>query len=170
MSGRSEIEIRNVEPEEFITLGISSYAFGKSPAKRDLEQARKRIKYFEHSQGLAVFEDGQPQTSCAVHTMSENVRGKVFPMGGIGGVATFPQARRKGHVRKMMTRSFELMHEQGMPVSSLYPFRDSFYERLGYAEFARNRFATLKPEHLTALLRASLPGEVEQLGIADCFD
>ena len=170
MSDRSEIEIRIVEPEEFAALGVSHYAFSKSPSKPDPEWARKWLKYSTHSQGLAVFEDGKPQTSCAVHTMTENVRGKVFPMGGIGGVATFPQSRRKGHVRKMMARSFELMHEQGMAVSTLYPFRDSFYERLGYAEFAKNRFATLRPEHLAPLLRTSLPGEVEQLGVEECFD
>jgi predicted acetyltransferase len=170
MSDQSAVEIRIVDPEEFITLGVNHYAFGKSPSKPDPERAQARLKYFGNTTGLAVFEDGKPQTSCAVLEMTENVRGKVFPMAGIGGVASFPQARRKGHVRRMLAYSFELMRERGQPVSTLYPFRDSFYEQLGYAEFAKNRFTTLKPEHLAPLLRMSLPGTVEQLGIEDCFD
>lgn len=170
VSDHPAINIRIVDPEEFITLGVSRYAFGKSPSKPDLKKARERIKYLTHSQGLAVFEDGKPQSSCAVHTMSENVRGKVYPMGGVGGVATLPQGRRKGYVRNMMSYGFELMREQGMVISTLYPFRESFYERLGYAEFAKNRFATIIPEHLAPLLSIPLPGSVEQLAIEDCFD
>ncbi|MDQ3657665.1 MAG: GNAT family N-acetyltransferase, partial [Chloroflexota bacterium] len=170
MSERSNIEIRIVEPEEFITLGVGHYAFGKSPSKPDLEKARERLKYFASSTGLAVFDHGEPQASCAVHAMTENVRGKVFPMGGIGGVGSMPAGRRQGHVRNMMVRGFELMRDKGEPIATLYPFRDSFYERLGYAEFAKNRFVTLKPEHLAPLMRMSLPGTVEQLGIEECFD
>lgn len=170
MSDRSTVEIRVVEPEEFITLGVSDYAFGKTPSKPDLDKARERLKYFANSTGLAVVDGGKPQASCAVHAMSENVRGKVFPMAGIGGVGSMPAGRRQGHVRNMIVRSFELMHEKGEPVATLYPFRDSFYERLGYAEFAKNRFVTLKPEHLGPLARMSLPGSVEQLGIEECFD
>ncbi len=170
MSDPTAIEIRVVPPEEFITLGVGHYAFGKTPSKPDLDKARERLKYFGSSAGLAVFDGGKPQASCAVHAMTENVRGKILPMGGIGGVGSLPAGRRQGHVRAMIVRSFELMHEKGEPVATLYPFRDSFYERLGYAEFAKNRFATLKPEHLAPLLRMSLPGSVEQLGVEDCFD
>ncbi len=170
MSDRSAVEIRVVEPEEFITLGVGDYAFGKSPSKPDPEKARERLKYFGNTTPLAVFDGGKAQASCAMHTMTENVRGKIFPMGGIGGVGSMPAGRRQGHVRNMMVRGFELMREKGEPVATLYPFRDSFYERLGYAEFAKNRFVTLKPEHLGPLMRVSLPGSVEQLGIAQCFD
>lgn len=170
MSDRSAVEIRIVEPEEYVTLGISHYAFGKTPAKLDLDKARERLKYFANSTGLAVYDHGKAQASCSVHAMTENVRGRIFPMGGIGGVASLPAGRRQGHVRTMIVRSFELMREKDEPIATLYPFRDSFYERLGYAEMAKNRFTTLKPEHLAPLLRLSMPGSVEQLGIEECFD
>ncbi len=170
MSDQSNVEIRVVDPEEFVTFDVSHYAFGKTPSKRDPEKTRERLKYMEHTTCLAVFVDGKPQATAAVHDMRENIRGKVLPMNGIGGVASLPSGRRQGLVRQMLTRSFELMRESGTPVSTLYPFRDSFYERLGYAEFAKNRFTTLKPEHLAPLLRISLPGAVEQLPIEECFD
>jgi len=170
MSDRSTVEIRVVEPEEFITLGVGAYAFGKSPSKPDPEKARERLKYVGSSTGLAVFDGRTAQATCSVHAMTEHVRGTVLAMGGIGGVASMPAGRRQGHVRNMIVRAFELMREKEQPVATLYPFRDSFYERLGYAEMPKNRFTTLKPEHLAPLLRTSLPGTVEQLGIEDCFD
>lgn len=170
MSDQSTIEIRVVDPEEFITFNVNHYAFGKTPTPRDMDKARAGLPYMKRSTCLAVFVDGAPQATCRVHDMTENIRGKVMPMGGIGGVASLPQGRRQGLVRGMLTRSFELMRESGKPVSTLYPFRDSFYERLGYAEFAKNRFTSLKPEHLAPLMRMSLPGEVEQVEIKDGFN
>jgi len=163
-------DIRTISFKDYVTLGINRYAFGKSPEKPDLEKALAREKYAGQSIALAAYEDGEAQASCGVHVFTANIRGKLLTMGGIGGVASLPAGRRKGHVRNLLTHSFGLMREQGQPVSALYPFRDSFYERLGYAEFPKNRFTTLKPEQLAPLLRMSFPGIIEQRGIEDCFD
>ncbi len=170
MPASSPIEIRIVPPDEFSTLGIGAYAFGKSPQPPDPERRQARLTYVANTVGLASFEDSQPQTSCSVLAMTENVRGRILPMGGIGGVASFPQARRKGYVRDMLAFGFRMMHERGDAVSTLYPFRDSFYERLGYAEMHKNRFTTIKPEHLGPLLRMDLPGTITQQGMDAAFD
>ncbi|HYI26049.1 MAG TPA: GNAT family N-acetyltransferase [Thermomicrobiales bacterium] len=170
MPAPSAIDIRIVPPEEFATLGIGAYAFGKSPQKPDPERQQSRLKYAANTIGIAAFEDGEPQTSVVILKMTENVRGRILPMGGVGGVASFPQARRKGYVREMMTYGFGLMHERGDVVSTLYPFRGSFYERLGYAEMQTNRFTTIKPEHLGPLLKMDLPGTVTQEGMDTGFD
>jgi hypothetical protein len=168
--GSTRVDIRIVPPEEFATLGTGAYAFGPSPQKPEPERQQARLNYSANTLGLATFEDGEPQTSCTILKMTENLRGAVLPMGGIGGVASFPQARRKGYVREMLTRGFELMHERGDAVSTLYPFRDSFYERLGYAEMQKNRFTTIKPEDLGPLLKMDLPGTVTQQGMHTGFD
>jgi hypothetical protein len=170
LTEQAPVSIRIVDPEEFITLRVNTYAFGATPSKPDIEKRREGLKYATHTTGLGVFEGSEPLATCNLHQMTENIRGSVLGMGGLGGVASLPQGRRRGHVRNMLAYSFELMHERGMPVSTLYPFRDSFYERLGYAQFPQNRFATIKPENLAPLLRESLPGEVTQQEIATCFD
>lgn len=170
MSDSSAVEIRIVPAEELVQLRVNSYAFGASPSKHDPEAAAARVKYMTHSTGFAVFENGQAQATAAVLSMTENVRGKLLPMGGIGGVASLPQGRRQGYVRSMLRLTFEDMHERDIPISTLYPFRDSFYERLGYAQFQQNRFAVIKPQNLAPLLRESLPGEVEQVEIGTSFE
>lgn len=61
------------------------------------------------------------------------VSGKIFSMGGLAGVATLPEARRKGAVKQMISYYFDWMKDNDHPVSTLYPFKESFYEKVGYA-------------------------------------
>ena len=53
-------------------------------------------------------------------------------MGGIGGVATLPQYRRGGAIRRCFEAALPDMYAQGMVLSYLYPFSNAFYRRFGY--------------------------------------
>jgi len=55
-------------------------------------------------------------------------------------------------------------------VSTLYPFRPSFYGRLGFVGLPHRRVATFEPQGLAHLLGADLPGTVERLPMRDAFD
>ena len=63
-----------------------------------------------------------------------------------------------------------LTREAGMSMSALYPFRESFYERMGYVNFARPHVAKFAPAALSPLLKQDLGGTVEWLSIADGYD
>ncbi len=169
-STTSNIEIRVVPHDEFVTFDVGHYAFGATPAVRDIEESRKRLPYMADATMIAAFEGVKPQATATVHSMTQQVRGIVLPMGGIGGVASLPAGRRRGTVRKLLATSFEIMRDRGEHVSTLYPFRDSFYERLGYAGFPRPRYVKFKPEALGSLVRMPKPGEVEQLPMSEGFD
>ncbi len=167
------VEIREVTGEEIITeaRAVADYAFGASPSKPDLEEHRRRLQFRDlDSKTLVVFEDGQPMATITAHPMRQNVRGKVVPMSGIAAVATHPAARRRGHIRQLFDRIFADARERQQPVSCLYPFRESFYERLGYAAFPSPRYATLDPHQLTPLVRMAKPGRVEIVSIGDGWD
>jgi predicted acetyltransferase len=60
--------------------------------------------------------------------------------------------------------------EDGRVLSCLYPFKESFYERLGYVTFPLPRIAKFKPAALGPLLKQELGGEVELLLIGDGYD
>lgn len=166
------VDIREVGGEEFIETGraVAEYAFGKSPVEPDLEAARKSRPYHAHSRNLVAFVDDAVQASLTSHEMSQNVRGTIVPMGGIGAVASMPSGRRRGIVRQMFERVLAVHREMDMPVSTLYPFRDSFYERMGYVSLPSTRFLTVKPEALAPLVRHEKPGSCEQVTISDGFD
>jgi predicted acetyltransferase len=78
--------------------------------------------------------------------------------------------RRKGYVRQGFTRLFEALHDDGMPLSTLYPFRESFYDRLGYVTFPQPRMATIDSSALLPLMKWNLQGTFELLTIADGYD
>ena len=166
----SSIEIRTVDHDEFVEYDVNHYAFGATPSARDPDDARKRIPYLADATAIAAFEGGKPQATAVVHSMTQHVRGRILPMGGIGGVASLPAGRRKGTVRALMARGFEIMRDRGEHVSTLYPFRDSFYERLGYAGFPTPRYVKFAPEALGQLVRMPKPGEVEQVSMSEGFD
>jgi predicted acetyltransferase len=60
------------------------------------------------------------------------LRSQDFKMYGIGGVATKPEYRNRGIIRKIMIKIFQDMYENHIPTSVLFPFKHLFYERLGY--------------------------------------
>jgi len=171
-SSSSMIEIREVPYDEFTTTGraVADYAFGKSPREPNIDELQQREKYYTDARALVAFVDGEPQATSTSHDMTQNVRGKVVRMGGVAAVASMPAGRRRGIVRRIFEETFRMQHEMQMPVSALYPFRDSFYERMGYASFPKPRFLTIKPETLAPLVRLDKPGCCEQVSMRDGFD
>ena len=162
-------DIRQVTPAEHAESGIGQYAFGASPQPPDKDDDTW-LRYLEPLRLTMSYEDDVPVAKVAVQPMTLNVRGAVIPMGGVGGVSTMPAGRRKGHVRALMTAALAQMRDDGLPVSTLYPFRESFYERLGYAGWPLPRYATLQPSDLLPLLRVEKPGTFEHMRIADGYE
>lgn len=54
----------------------------------------------------------------------------------IGGVATAPQARGRGHARGLMRFALHHLREQGVGWAVLYPFDFEFYHRMGWGQGA----------------------------------
>jgi predicted acetyltransferase len=169
-STNTGIEIRVLDHAEFVELDVNHYAFGATPSARNPDDARKRIPYLADATTIAAFEGGKPQATAVVHSMTQHVRGRILPMGGIGGVASLPAGRRKGTVRKLIAAAYEGMKDRGENVSTLYPFRDSFYERLGYAGFPKPRYVKFAPGVLGPLVRMPKPGDIEQVPMYEGFD
>jgi predicted acetyltransferase len=85
-------------------------------------------------------------------------------------VATQPAARRQGYSRRVLVELLAALRGDGQVFSTLYPFRESFYERLGYVSFPLPRTARFSPLALKPLLAVDLGGEIEMGLIADGFE
>jgi predicted acetyltransferase len=157
------VEIRELSADERATVSvpIQVYAFRSSPADDQVTEALRRDqRYHEGDVTLVAEESGVAMASASAIPMRQNVRGNVYPMAGVAAVATLPLARRRGFARELLTALLARMRDEGYPLSALYPFRPSFYQRFGYAGLPRTRTVTFAPEGLTDFLRADLPGEV----------
>ena len=81
---------------------------------------------------LAAEIDGKIVAALQCFSFQQSVRGSLKPMGGIGGVWTYPEYRNQGCVKALMKSAFLEMRMQGICVSMLTPFKESFYSALGY--------------------------------------
>jgi predicted acetyltransferase len=80
------------------------------------------------------------------------IRGKSVPFSAVWGVATLPQHRRKGLIRKLMVESFKSMRERGMYLSILAPFFKTYYEMFGYA-MAESRVKHEFPRRILRIIK-----------------
>ncbi|WP_460523676.1 GNAT family N-acetyltransferase [Flindersiella endophytica] len=168
----TEFEIRRVSGEEILTLfPLQWYAFDSSPISPEgTEERRDALKYRQAWVRLAAFDGDQAQAIVVGIPMRQNVRGTVMPMLGVSGVASHPMARRKGHIRALLQQLHGEFRDEGYAVSTLYPFRPSFYEKFGYAGFPKARSVRLFPDGLDRVERLDVPGEFSFHQIGDVFD
>jgi predicted N-acetyltransferase YhbS len=167
------VKIRRISAEERLTLSLplQAYAFDQSPkAPAEVDKFREHLPYSEGSVSLVAEVDAQAVAVASATPMRQNVRGSVYGMAGVGGVATHPLGRRQGHIRALMTELLGQMRDAGHVVSALYPFRPSFYQRFGYLGLPQPRTVTFSPAELGGLLTADLPGDVTWERIKDGYD
>ncbi len=139
------MKIRQISTDEWPQLSgpIQAYAFRPSPVPVNTAQSpRDKQRYAEEHITLVAELDGAAVADLSAVRMRQNVRGAVYPMAGLAGLATLPQVRRRGFARALITQMLGLMRESGHVVSALYPFRPSFYERFGYVGLPQARTVT----------------------------
>ena len=165
----SKIKIKTAVTEEELDIvqDMTTYAFSPSPvAERDTS----RRQYTNISKKYILMDDDKPMCTLDAIPMTQNVRGKIFEMQGIAGVATYPEARRKGYVSKIMLHSLKEAISNKQAFSTLYPFRESFYARFGYINFPQDRKMLFSPSNLRQLVDIETKGEVDRVLAKDNVD
>ena len=127
------MEVRPIRPIEKIQVSkIQNIAFSSS---RDFSQAQENMEEFQRGfeTGRAAFDDQGKMCSC-LELIPYKVRfdGHIVSMGGIGGVASLPEERKKRYIRHIFKYCMEEMYEKGYVFSYLYPFSHPYYRKFGY--------------------------------------
>lgn len=123
------VEARQIRPEEVaaaIQLGGYAYGFWKDEVAEPEIDPQKLVNQF------GVFVDGQIVARLVNHPYEQVVRGVWRRASGVGGVATYAEHRRQGHVRRLLDVTFAAMRERQQAVSALYPFNQDFYAKFGW--------------------------------------
>ncbi|SCM95347.1 Uncharacterized protein BWINRASL_02755 [Bacillus mycoides] len=117
-------------------LRLSEYAFQYKVNEERLQQQLTRMKESHEIYGIMEGED----LAAKLHLISFHIYiGKdKFKMGGVAGVATYPEYRRSGYVKELLQHSLQTMKRDGYSVSMLHPFAVSFYRKYGW-ELCANR-------------------------------
>ncbi len=168
----TRMTIREVTSEELVEIvhPLPAYAFRSSPPLVDKLDRVEAVKRREGDRFIAAFE-GDTVVACAASApLTQNVRGKLFGMAGVHDVTTDPTARRQGYAKLVLKQLYAAVREEGRSLSCLYPFRESFYERMGYVNFPQPRTAKFAPAPLRPLLDRDLGGSVDRVLLADGYD
>lgn len=166
------MKIRHIDASEWgqHTVPVWAYAFTPSPSADVRERMAESQPFYAGDITLVAEDDGAAVASASAVPMRQNVRGVVYPMAGIAGVATLPQARRRGYASTLVTELLGTMRDSGHPVSTLYPFRPSFYERHGFVGLPQAKTAVFPLSSVAWLRSASLAGDVRWGAIEEQYD
>src|SRR5262245_58735639 len=141
------METRQLRMEDFEErMALSQYAFQFTLTPQDLEDRRR--KYLPEQDWGAFDEQGALLSALMLIPLETWIQGKLFSMGGIAGVATWPEARRRGCVDKLLTLTLETMKNNGQTLSMLHPFSFSFYRKYGYESTIERKKYTLETRQL----------------------
>jgi len=121
-------EIRPITPDEILL----AHALYKNAYKITSEQTERWTKLTDLTTTRAIVDNGRVLSILTIHSFEVWMFGKLMPMGGIGGVATFADQQGKGLAGKLIEQAILDMRDAGQVLSILYPFSFQFYGRYGY--------------------------------------
>lgn len=136
------MEIKVLTEEHYLqSLKLSEYAFQYKVPESDIP---KRLGTLKKHRLLGIFEGEELASKLHILSLKVKLGHQEWKMGGIAGVATYPEHRRKGHVNALMKRALKDMEQGGNIVSFLHPFQIDFYRRFGWEIVSDNRKITIE--------------------------
>ncbi len=122
---------------------MTMYAF--SAPERYKEKIDKKFEQYL-DQFYSVEEDERVIARARFIPFEQNLRGVLKKMRGIASVASAPEKKRGGHIRKLVHCMLKEMNEENIPFSALYPFKDEFYAKFGYVSSQPNSRIQIKAD------------------------
>ena len=123
-----ELAFRPVGPDHYDAFRERvDYAFEPTEGPRDHDDEFDRI-----ADPFGIFAGDDLRSICAHYGFEAHLRGKRVPLAGLAAVATPPEHRREGHVRRMVEASLARWRGE-FPLAALWPFSRSYYEQFGWA-------------------------------------
>ncbi|MFK3937512.1 enhanced intracellular survival protein Eis [Alkalihalobacillus sp. NPDC078783] len=156
--------IRRLEDHEFEqAYALDCYAFQVA----DPEESRARAKRsWNDATTYGEVSDGKVLAKVELLDFDVNVFGHTMRMGGLAGVASYPEQRRKGLITQLMSYTLKTMREEGHVLSYLHPFAIGFYRKFGWEIAFDEATYTLQLSEFPKPDR-KLEGEFERIPFAD---
>lgn len=129
------------EQEQFVN--ICRYCF-----KDPLDWQSHIFPLKGEDQAWGVFREGELSSGVILSRYEVNLWNSRQKLSGIGGVASLPEGRNRGHIRILTEKLLLQEYKEGAVVSALYPFLFNFYEKFGYGNVGGPVFCRFTPEDL----------------------
>lgn len=100
-----------------------------------------------------------------IYPCQVNIHGRIFKMGGVTGVGTYPEYANMGLMNDLIKLALKDMRDKGQYISYLYPYSVPYYRRKGWEIMSDHLTFTIKDTQLPK--QVNVPGYVERLDIDD---
>jgi predicted acetyltransferase len=113
-------------------------------------------RVFKHTRPFVAEQDGQIKGVYGILDLTCTRGEAVLKCGGVAGVGVMPHERRSGVGKAMMRSCVRSLRDEGIPMASLYAFREPYYRMFGY-EVAGKRLKITCPMERMPKVPSELP-------------
>ncbi len=100
------------------------------------------------SYAFGYFQDKNLKAAMISHSFTYNLWGQTIAGNGIGAVATYPELRNSGLISKLFELELKKQYKNNQLVSTLYPFKFSFYKKFGYGSLGHYKIINIDPKQI----------------------
>lgn len=131
--------------------------------EREIVDAKTPV--LEKTDVLGWFDGEKLVSSVAVYPFQVMIFGKIYDMGGLTGVGTFPEYSNQGLMHKLLLQTLTNMRDKKQSISYLYPYSIPYYRRKGWEIVSDKIKFEVKDYQLPKNIQVS--GYVERVTIED---
>lgn len=128
---------------------------------REITQAK--LPVLKYADVVGWFDGDKLISQLAVYPFQVNIFGRIYEMGGLTGVGTYPEYANLGLMNKLMLHALTKMRGRKQSISYLFPYSIPYYRRKGW-EIITDKISFEVPD--TQLPKTKkVPGNVERVTI-----
>ena len=130
--------------------------------QKEMERSKKPV--LKKTESFGWFDGEKLASQISVYPMQVNLFGTMYNMGGVTGVATYPEYMGRGLMAHLMKKALDNMRENHQCVSMLFPYLIPYYRKKGWEIVSDKMTYTIKDTQLPK--HHKVGGMVERVDIA----
>lgn len=129
--------------------------------QKDMEKSKKPV--LKKTESFGFFDGDKLASQISIYPMQVNIYGRMYKMGGVTGVATYPEYSQHGLMSRLIKEALQNMRENHQSISMLYPYFIPYYRKKGWEIVTDIMTYTIKDTQLPKRRRTD--GMVERVPI-----
>lgn len=129
--------------------------------QKDMEKSKKPV--LKKTESFGFFDGDKLASQISIYPMQVNIYGRMYKMGGVTGVATYPEYSQHGLMSRLIKEALQNMRENHQSISMLYPYFIPYYRKKGWEIVTDIMTYTIKDTQLPKRRRTE--GMVERVSI-----
>ena len=129
--------------------------------QKEMERSKKPV--LKKTESFGWFDGEKLASQISIYPMQVNIFGRMYKMGGVTGVATYPEYAQHGLMSRLIKTALQNMRDNHQSISMLYPYFIPYYRKKGWEIVTDKMTYAIKDTQLPK--RHAVSGMVERVDI-----